>query len=414
MHNRVARRFFQALYRQLVAKMTPQDALGILGFPPNSSPSADEIKKVYRQKAIENHPDRGGDLEKMKLINVAKDVLDGTTGQAWRPEPAPVTEYPHVEGQSWEAVKSSIPTGVTWKVVSRPTFWAPISYYPYTRLFLAYGEKEGGAGFVLGITHRLASSAALPRVGGRGGEDKVWIDEECAVRVERFNAGADPTKKMVALFKSLLGGWGEASFDPPKKWVVWPEGTAITPKTLTAATRSGGVALKDALLGAGVGGAASGGADRKTQVEVRVEPNAEKLHAQHGSGGVEVCDMYVSVNGKDFKLADDTVKNLDEVYFFNDFVDIRGTYNGRIVKVNLTRLRGSRMKPGAASALRKLADALTSEPSGLLMALYAAAESYEEPEDKKAALRALVASMPLESVATLLGTDLMDVFYATI
>ena len=33
-------------------------ALKVLGFPPNSSPSAEEIKRAYRRGAMEHHPDR--------------------------------------------------------------------------------------------------------------------------------------------------------------------------------------------------------------------------------------------------------------------------------------------------------------------------------------------------------------------
>ena len=36
---------------------------------------ASAIKKAYRSQAMANHPDRGGDPEKMKKVNGAKDVL---------------------------------------------------------------------------------------------------------------------------------------------------------------------------------------------------------------------------------------------------------------------------------------------------------------------------------------------------
>ncbi len=48
-----------------------------LEVPPDGRPTDDAaaIKKAYRKKAIENHPDRGGDQEKMKSVNVAGQTL---------------------------------------------------------------------------------------------------------------------------------------------------------------------------------------------------------------------------------------------------------------------------------------------------------------------------------------------------
>lgn len=46
------------------------DILGI-----SKSASNEEIKKAYRKKALEHHPDRGGDQEEFKKINEAYQVL---------------------------------------------------------------------------------------------------------------------------------------------------------------------------------------------------------------------------------------------------------------------------------------------------------------------------------------------------
>src|SRR6187549_3164144 len=46
------------------------EALGI-----GKKASADEIKKAFRKKAIEHHPDRGGDEAKFKEVNEAYEVL---------------------------------------------------------------------------------------------------------------------------------------------------------------------------------------------------------------------------------------------------------------------------------------------------------------------------------------------------
>lgn len=53
--------------------MAKRDYYEVLGV--GKSASADEIKKAFRKKAIEHHPDKGGDEAKFKEINEAYEVL---------------------------------------------------------------------------------------------------------------------------------------------------------------------------------------------------------------------------------------------------------------------------------------------------------------------------------------------------
>lgn len=53
--------------------MDKRDYYEVLGIGKNAS--ADEIKKAFRKKAIEHHPDRGGDEAKFKEVNEAYEVL---------------------------------------------------------------------------------------------------------------------------------------------------------------------------------------------------------------------------------------------------------------------------------------------------------------------------------------------------
>lgn len=57
-----------------------EDPYTILGITRNASDA--EIKKAYKQKAMENHPDKGGDENEFKKINEAYNkIVSGETGQ---------------------------------------------------------------------------------------------------------------------------------------------------------------------------------------------------------------------------------------------------------------------------------------------------------------------------------------------
>ena len=53
--------------------MSKADYYDILGVKKDAS--ADEIKKAFRRKAVELHPDKGGDEKAFKEVNEAYEVL---------------------------------------------------------------------------------------------------------------------------------------------------------------------------------------------------------------------------------------------------------------------------------------------------------------------------------------------------
>lgn len=121
LHERVAAKFKLA-----VMTMPLPDALRVLGFPPNATPSDEEVNRAQRKKVLDVHPDRGGDHTLLVEVNNAADALrayndrghEGYTG------PEPPSGYTHTPRPkpdpvriSWDEAKAdaSVPSGVTWK-----------------------------------------------------------------------------------------------------------------------------------------------------------------------------------------------------------------------------------------------------------------------------------------------------------
>lgn len=83
---------YRYVYARLFKAMSLEQAKKVLGLPLYSTPSRSDVMKAWRQRAFENHPDRGGDLNKMVEVNVAKDVLTGERPAT--PEAPPPTSRP--------------------------------------------------------------------------------------------------------------------------------------------------------------------------------------------------------------------------------------------------------------------------------------------------------------------------------
>ena len=102
--------------------MSLEQAKEILGLPRGVTPTPTEVTKAYREKAFQNHPDRGGDTETLKMINVAKDVLEqkedlpleGPDGvrqapyapSTYKPEPRPKPDPVRITWDEAEAAAS--------------------------------------------------------------------------------------------------------------------------------------------------------------------------------------------------------------------------------------------------------------------------------------------------------------------
>lgn len=76
-------RFYTSSELLALAKaMDLESALKILGLSKEDLKNKEKVKKAYRDKAVEAHPDRGGSDEEMKLINEAYEILTDEVGQS--------------------------------------------------------------------------------------------------------------------------------------------------------------------------------------------------------------------------------------------------------------------------------------------------------------------------------------------
>lgn len=64
------KRFTQYL---IEVAMSASDALATLGLKSGFTP--DQLKQAYKKAATQNHPDRGGNTQKMQAVNAAREVL---------------------------------------------------------------------------------------------------------------------------------------------------------------------------------------------------------------------------------------------------------------------------------------------------------------------------------------------------
>lgn len=81
-------------------KMSLDEAYRFMGLSPDSTP--EEVKHKYRKLSIKYHPDRGGDPEQMKKLNVAREVIEGG-GTRPSSSPPPADEF---DERRWEKYRS--------------------------------------------------------------------------------------------------------------------------------------------------------------------------------------------------------------------------------------------------------------------------------------------------------------------
>jgi hypothetical protein len=150
-------------YALLLVSMSLADAKVTLGFPPDAEPSPTEIQKAWREMAFKNHPDRGGDPDKMVEVNVAKDVLEGKQRPTYeRPAPGVQPDWGAPQGPRREPpkkqevtfdeakAKANVPSGVNWMFVtdSAGSGYSSDEHMRRVTGYVFYGQTDSNHVFV--------------------------------------------------------------------------------------------------------------------------------------------------------------------------------------------------------------------------------------------------------------------------
>lgn len=389
---RVAGRFIEA------DTMTDTEAKQILGFPASARPTPEEVEQAYKPLAIKFHPDRPtGDLDKMKQLNRARDVLKrspqprlerGAPPGGWSPqdevrkkEPPKVVDT--IKGTPFAQAVAKAPKGVEWKFISTLAYMSgsPATGHTSSECWVAVG-KTATQWVALGIQRRLPNRHMDIHKGGW-----VEVEESWEFQAKETPAKGDAIKQVALIMKGAFGMFADGTIpDAPKKFVAFSD---LSQATVRAVKHSGGVAFKDIMVSTGfVAEGSKGVAGRKSIVEMWTKYSTERSKRMKELKGAkltspDVYDFFVRVNGHEYKLEDDTIESLDKSGFF--FAVFKYKF-GEGAPKQLNKVRGTGVfGAGPDVVITMLADNLTGEPSTLQIALQKAAEEWA-PEPKTAAL----------------------------
>ena len=152
--------------------MTKSEALNILNPQHNT---ADALRQAYREACKKYHPDHGGDLEMMKLVNAAYDILKGCkwtneeTDKATEDTPDIAAEiwemwkkvrhlqrisgevcglWIWLDGETWRYKKFLKENGFGWSGNKRKWYWRPETARKKTRKIFSMDDIRGRFGSI--------------------------------------------------------------------------------------------------------------------------------------------------------------------------------------------------------------------------------------------------------------------------
>jgi hypothetical protein len=341
-------------YAFLLTAMSMEDAKSTLGFPPGSTPTPGEIKDAYLEKAKKLHPDVGGDLEAMTVLNVAKDILEGKARPSydrrdvvseppprWKaPEPPKRVEVTFQQAES----KGGIPSGVQWFFVTDyqhgKKSWSSDESSRGESAFVAYGRTENQHVFV-GAHHYTRQDYYIG-----GTEDKsIWT-----IKSNEFPIRAEEGKNPAWLYGNVVRALKDVDFDGRfNSKVLDAQGWKFGSKFPTGTETS----IKHWLVGSGqVAGDAPSVVGRKHVVEIKVnksfQPKPGYYEETHHRGNFwdgkyhgDYLNIVLTINGRPYDLSEKDVKTFTALRMgSSDLMDvIFGRYHYDGSKKQLTKIR---------------------------------------------------------------------------
>lgn len=317
--------------------MSLDEAARILGVSPNAS--ADEVTRAYRQKVMENHPDRGGDNAQMVAINIAKEVLEGkrSTPSSYSDEPVRSEPRqpppPPIEVTFEEAMsQAGVPSGVDWKLVGAPSFGG----YGDTSIAacVVYGQK--GHEHIFVSLYHIKSDNAFTRA-----KRDEWM-----ISVDTDSLSKPMDRVLPVMFKALYSKFEGVRKGFSGKVALAGELTKLTQAIMWFKGRD--MALKDAI--SQLGGATAPQSGEKLTVVMQLVSRGNDFPREEG--------IVFIINGREYPLEKAS----------NEFVikktKILPVIFGNYYYFDSSKKDLTRAKKGK-SVLKFLAEKLTGEPQSL-------------------------------------------------
>jgi hypothetical protein len=334
--------------RLLIARLSQQEAVQLLEIDQKDLGDEEALKKAYRQAALKHHPDRGGDVAQMQLVNEAYELLtkQGSSPGSSPSYPTHTRPKPESRETSFEEAMAAahVPTtGVSWKFITNTGFGGYRDRS--TSGYVVYGKSEREHVFVSVYHYRDIGNAFAP----------LDIDEY-TMRVHKAPIGHELAQLAPRIIRDMWGTFADVKNYNAKVKILPDDCDNFKEmKKYQYNTSIRSIAFKDAMSILG------------EQVPDQWKSGRLDIVFQIGDHGTGEHDVYLIVlNGKEYKLSDESNAIISRSSRLLQI--IFGTYRYEGSKKNLTKMQ----KPKVI--FEYLAKKLEPhEPKNLIEALQAAA-----------------------------------------